>query len=65
MADEEATEITEEDRVVQWRAKKLIRVGVDSDVALELAERHDTGVDEVLALVAGGCPAGTAARIVR
>jgi hypothetical protein len=54
----------EADRVVSWRFEALERVGYDRRSAAELAERTDIDLHLAVALARGGCPVGTALRIL-
>jgi hypothetical protein len=49
--------------LVGWRFGRLLSAGVDARLALRLAERPDTDVHAVVALIRRGCPAPLAARI--
>jgi len=64
-----ATEIriedSELDRVEQWRAEALEKVGYDRVSAAELAGRHDVDLHQAIELVERGCPPETALRILR
>jgi hypothetical protein len=55
---------TESERVERWRAEELIRAGYDPAAALDLAARPDIDLHTATDLLARGCPADLAARIL-
>lgn len=55
---------TEEERVFEWRLEELFRAGFSDTLAVELASARDVDLHQALELVARGCPADTAARIL-
>ena len=62
-----ATEIhvvDELERVEQWRAEALERVGYDAAAAAALAARHDVDLHLAIELLENGCPLETALRIL-
>jgi hypothetical protein len=63
-ATETQIEITERQRVEQWRADALEKVGYGSDAAAELAARHDIDLHLAIELIEQGCPPETALRIL-
>lgn len=60
----ELIEETEVDRVIRWRAEELERAGYGERGALRLALRLDVDLHLAVNLLAGGCPAETALRIL-
>jgi 3-dehydroquinate dehydratase len=58
-------ERTAPDDVVEWRFDELERAGVEAVQALGLALDASFDVGSLRSLVARGCPAGLAVRIVR
>jgi hypothetical protein len=63
-----ATEVhvrdTELERVEQWRAEALERVGYGAQAAAELAARLDIDLHRAIDLVEQGCPPETALQIL-
>ncbi|HET8528589.1 MAG TPA: hypothetical protein VFL60_06745 [Gaiellaceae bacterium] len=55
---------TELERVERWRAEELIRAGYDPDAAAKLAARHDVDIHRAATMLAQGCPADLALRIL-
>jgi hypothetical protein len=55
---------SEIERVEQWRAEELERVGYDSESAGRLAARHDVDLHRAVELLRQGCPPETALRIL-
>jgi len=60
----EALEVSEVDVVRRWRFDELVRAGYDDEHAIELAFYLDVDLHLATSLVRGGCPSGTAVRIV-
>ena len=59
------TEIRDETQLVEaWRAEQLEMAGYGAQAAAELAIRHDVDLHVAVELVARGCPAELAARIL-
>ena len=59
------TEVRDETEVIQaWRAEALERAGYDASVAAEIAARHDIDLHLATDLLASGCPAELALRII-
>ena len=63
-ADVQIQEVTERERIEQWRAEELERAGYAPDDAAELAMRHDVDLHLAIELLENGCPADTALRIL-
>jgi hypothetical protein len=63
-----ATEIhvrdNEQERVEQWRAEALERVGYPARAAAEIAARMDVDLHVAIKLVEQGCPPETAVQIL-
>lgn len=55
---------TDEDRVVDWRARQLRAAGLEELDALELALRRDVDLHVAVRLLRDGCPVATARRIL-
>ena len=55
---------TELERVEQWRAEALERVGYGAQAAAELAARLDVDLHLAIDLVEQGCPPETALQIL-
>jgi hypothetical protein len=55
---------TETERIQRWRAEELERAGYGPDEASQLAGRPDVDLHLAVELLARGCPAGTALRIL-
>ena len=55
---------TEIERVERWRAEELMRAGYDPVAAGELAMRSDVDLHKAIGLLAQGCPADLALRIL-
>jgi hypothetical protein len=55
---------SEEDRVLEWREKELLRAGYPSTAALKLARRHDIDLHQAVDLVRRGCDPELAVRIL-
>jgi len=55
---------TEAERVLSWRLEELERAGYEPHAAFELAERTDVDLHRATELLAVGCPADTALRIL-
>jgi hypothetical protein len=64
MAAAETYVIDEAERVEQWRAEALERVGYGAQAAAELAARLDIDLHRAIALVENGCPPETALQIL-
>ena len=64
LVDGEVRRLSEEERVLLWRAEELERVGYSTGAAAALAARRDVDLHVALALPANGCPHGTALRIL-
>jgi ABC-type phosphate/phosphonate transport system substrate-binding protein len=59
------TETREETQVVEaWRAEQLEMAGYGAQAAAELAMRHDVDLHVAVELVAQGCPAELALKIL-
>ncbi len=59
------TEIREETQLVEaWRAEQLEMAGYGAEAATELAMRHDVDLHVAIGLVAQGCPADLALKIL-
>ena len=56
--------IDEAERVEQWRAEALERVGYGAQGAAELAARLDVDLHRAIALVENGCPPEMALQIL-
>ena len=63
-AQVEITEVTELKRIEIWRAEELERAGFDSESAALLAMRHDIDLHQAAGLIAAGCDADLALRIL-
>jgi hypothetical protein len=63
-ADTELREQTEHERVELWRREELERAGFDAMTALELAANPEVDLHLAVELLARGCPAELAARIL-
>jgi hypothetical protein len=63
-ATEAHVRTTELERVEQWRAEALERVGYSPDAAAILAARHDVDLHLALDLVEQGCPPEIAVQIL-
>ena len=55
---------TEMERIERWRAGELERAGYDPDGAAALAARHDIDLHVAADLIAQGCPAELALKIL-
>ncbi len=55
---------TEIERVERWRADELMRAGYDPAAASELSLRLDIDLHKAIGLLAQGCPADLALRIL-
>jgi hypothetical protein len=55
---------SESERVIGWRAEKLLGAGFDDGTALELALLPHVDLHAAIRLVRTGCPAATAVRIL-
>jgi hypothetical protein len=65
MAAAELTQISEGERVQEWRREELERAGYPRDLAAELAERFDVDLHHAVSLVREqGCPPDIAASIL-
>ena len=64
MTTAETYVIDEAERVEQWRAEALERVGYGAQAAAELAARLDIDLHRAIALVENGCPPETALQIL-
>ena len=51
-------------KVLGWRIEQLLAAGFDSDAAFVLALDRNVDLHEATKLVARGCPAATAVRIL-
>jgi hypothetical protein len=59
------TEIGEETELVEaWRAEQLEMAGYGAQAAAELAMRHDVDLHVAIGLIARGCPAELALKIL-
>lgn len=66
MAIAQATGVaTEERSVVAWRFESLVRAGFAERDALDLAMRREVDLHLAVELLARGCAAATALRILR
>jgi hypothetical protein len=54
----------EEDHIVGWRFEQLVRAGYGREAASSLAERPEIDLHLAADLLAKGCPAETALRIL-
>jgi hypothetical protein len=54
----------EERSVLGWRYEELVRAGYAEREAMLLADRVDVDLHVAIALLASGCPAATAVRIL-
>jgi hypothetical protein len=64
MTAAETQDRTELDRVEDWRRQELERAGYGVAAARELARRHDIDLHAAIALLASGCPAEVAVKIL-
>ena len=64
MTAAEVHELTERERIEEWRREELERAGYPSDAAGELAVRHDIDLHGAVELVERGCPPEIATRIL-
>ncbi len=65
MTAAEATYVeTEIERIERWRAAELERGGYGAGQATQLAARHDVDLHLAIDLLARGCPAEVALRIL-
>ena len=55
---------TDFDLVQCWRFEELLRAGYDGDDAEEVASHTEIDLHFAINLVRGGCPSGTARRIL-
>lgn len=55
---------SEDERVVGWRAERLLEAGFDEFVALELSLRRDVDLHRATRLLRSGCPPEMARRIL-
>ena len=55
---------TELERVERWRAEALVRSGYDAIAAAGIAARLDIDLHTAIDLLASGCPADLAVRIL-
>ena len=58
------SDVAGEPRWVQWRTKRLLRVGVSAELADQLAHDNRLDIHALLELVDCGCPPHLAARIL-
>ena len=59
------TEIRDETALVEvWRAEQLEHAGYGAPAAAELATRHDVDLHVAMELLASGCPAELALKIL-
>ena len=59
------TEIREETQLVEaWRAEQLEMAGYGAQAAADLAMRHDVDLHVAIGLIAGGCSADLALKIL-
>ncbi len=59
------TEIREETQLVEaWRAEQLEMAGYGAQAAADLAMRHDVDLHVAIGLIAQGCPADLALKIL-
>ena len=63
-AAEATREVTEIERIEAWRAERLELAGYDSQVASELAARHDVDLHRAVDLLRNGCPPELAVQIL-
>jgi len=64
LIDSEDTVETENDRVLRWRLEELRRAGFGFQDAVLLALSHDVDLHLATDLLARGCPADVALRIL-
>lgn len=57
-------ELTEIQRIEQWRAQALERAGYEPNAAREIAARHDIDLHRAVELLSAGCPQDLALRIL-
>ena len=50
--------------LAEWRAERLLRAGVDADLAVEIAADCAVDLHEMIELIERGCPPPLAARIL-
>ena len=60
----DALDDTEEERIIRWRMEALLKAGYDWSASMLLAVRSDIDLHLARSLVARGCPADTALRIL-
>ena len=60
----EPTGLSEDERVVFWRAERLERAGYDGEAVVKLALSRDVDLHLAVELLERGCPAETALRIL-
>jgi hypothetical protein len=64
VAELDALEEPQIDRVREWRLEELLRAGYEHEDATEIAFSLDVDLHEATYLVRRGCPSAIAARIV-
>jgi hypothetical protein len=64
MTAAEVHELTERERIEEWRREELERAGYAVDAATELARRPDIDLHAAIDLVERGCPPDIATRIL-
>jgi hypothetical protein len=64
MTAADVQELTERERIEEWRREELQRAGYALDAANELAVRHDIDLHSAVELVERGCPPDIAVRIL-
>lgn len=60
----QVAELTEQERIEQWRLRELIHAGYAPDEALELSARFDVNLHQACDLLAQGCPSALATAIL-
>ena len=63
-ADVELMQVTEIDRIEQWRHERLERAGYDPESALVLAASHDVDLHAAVDLLRRGCTVDLALQIL-
>lgn len=53
-----------DDSVRDWRLKELLEAGYPTEIAEQIADRHDVDLHEAIRLVAHECPPRLAAEIL-
>jgi len=63
-AELETLDVTENDRIEQWRHESLSRAGYDAESALVLAASHDVDLHAAVQLLERGCTVDLALQIL-